>query len=64
MTNQDLPYGTFSQADIDAALRRAHIARAKAMRKMLVGLVTLVKRGIASLHVHHGHALSHAKVGA
>jgi hypothetical protein len=64
MTSNEFPYGTFSLAEMDAALERAHVERAKAMRAMLVALSAGVKRFVGSLHLQREHHLPHAKVSA
>ena len=64
MISHDFPYGTFSQAELEAALERAHVERAKAMRAMLVALSASVKRFAGSLHLHRAHHLPHAKASA
>ena len=64
MTPHEFPYGTFSVAEMDAALERAHVERAKAMRVMIVSLYNGVKHFAGSLRLQRAHPLPHAKASA
>jgi len=64
MNSHEFKTAVISSAEIEAALERARAERAKAMRAMLGAFYVSLKRFAGLLHLHHGHALPHAKAGA